>query len=105
VQDTHTNRVTCVWSGDQLVRLTHSAGQFLELAYNGPRISSVTDSLGRQATFAYDGVNYTTTEPSLGHGSSPVTMEKTHTIPPLPIVGSVAVLGISLLLGTSAKKI
>ncbi len=57
------------------------------------------------ATFAYDGVNYTTTEPSLGHGSSPVTMEKTHTIPPLPIVGSVAVLGIILLLGTSAKKI
>ena len=57
------------------------------------------------ATFAYDGVNYTTTEQSLGHGPGPVTMELTHTIPPLPIVGSVALLGIILLLGTSAKRI
>jgi hypothetical protein len=57
------------------------------------------------ATFAYDGVNYTTTEQFSGHGPSPVTMEVTRTIPPLPIVGSVALLGITLLLGTSAKRL
>jgi len=57
------------------------------------------------ATFAYDGVNYTTTEPSPGRGPSLVTMEVTRTIPPLPIVGAVVLLGITLLLGTSAKRL
>jgi hypothetical protein len=57
------------------------------------------------ATLAYDGVDYTTTELSLGHGPSPVAMEVTRTIPPLPIVGSVALLGLTLLMGTATKKI
>jgi RHS repeat-associated protein len=54
VQDTHANRITCLWTGNQLTRLTHSAGPFLDLAYGGSRLASITDSLGRQTTFVYD---------------------------------------------------
>jgi RHS repeat-associated protein len=54
VEDTHGNRITCVWSGDILTRLAHSAGPYLDFTYVGDRIRSVTDSAGRTTTFAYD---------------------------------------------------
>ncbi|MFH0726523.1 MAG: RHS repeat-associated core domain-containing protein [Pseudomonadota bacterium] len=53
-EDTHNNRITCIWSGEQLTRLSHSAGPFLDFGYTGSLISSVTDSLGRQTTLTYD---------------------------------------------------
>jgi YD repeat-containing protein len=54
VQETHGSRVTCVWSGNQLTKLAHSAGPYLDLAYSGSRLASVTDSLGRKTTLSYD---------------------------------------------------
>ena len=54
-EDPNGNRVTCGYSGNQLVTLTHSAGPQLVLAYNGSgRIASVTDSTGRQTSYSYD---------------------------------------------------
>ncbi len=55
LQDTHTNTIICAYSGDQLTRLTHSAGPWLQLTYTGARVASMLDSVGRQTTFAYDG--------------------------------------------------
>jgi YD repeat-containing protein len=55
IQDTHTNRITCTYTGDQLTRLTHSAGPWLQIAYTGARVAAMEDSVGRQTTFAYDG--------------------------------------------------
>ena len=55
VADPHGTRVTCTYSGDLLTYLAHSAGPYLDLAYNGSRLGSVIDSLGRQTVFTYDG--------------------------------------------------
>ena len=55
VADTHGNHVTCTYSANALVRLTHSAGPYLDLAYSGSRLASVTDSLGRWTAFTYPG--------------------------------------------------
>jgi RHS repeat-associated protein len=58
VQDLNGNRITASYSGNQLAQLTHSSGQYLQLAYNGAgRIQSVTDQLGRQTLFGYDAAN------------------------------------------------
>ncbi|MCB1763276.1 MAG: choice-of-anchor J domain-containing protein, partial [Gammaproteobacteria bacterium] len=54
LQDTHGNRVTTTWSGDLLTRLAHSAGPYLDLAYDGLRLTSLTDNRGRVTSYAYD---------------------------------------------------
>ena len=54
VQDTHSNRIVCGYSGIQLTRLTHSAGPWLEIVYSGGVVTSMRDSVGRQTTFGYD---------------------------------------------------
>ena len=55
VEDTHGNRITCTYSGDQLVRLEHSSGQYLDIEWSGKRIASVTDPDGRATSYGYDG--------------------------------------------------
>jgi RHS repeat-associated protein len=56
VADTHGTRITASYSGNQLTRLTHATGPYLQFAYNGNgRIATVTDSFGRATTFTYDG--------------------------------------------------
>ena len=55
VEDPNNTRITCGYSGDDLVSLAHSSGQTLQLTYSGGRIASITDPLGRQTVFAYDG--------------------------------------------------
>ena len=55
VEDPNGNRITAGYSGAQLIRLTHSSGQFLAIAYNtASRVQSLTDSMGRQTLFSYD---------------------------------------------------
>lgn len=51
--DTHDNRVSCIYDGDHLVRLLHSAGPYLDLSYSGDRVVSISDSAGRQTDFSY----------------------------------------------------
>ena len=56
VADPNGNRITAGYAGGQLVRLTHSSGQYLQIGYDGNgHIQTVTDSLNRQALFNYDG--------------------------------------------------
>ena len=58
VEDTDGNRITAGYSGDQLTSLTHSAGQSLQLTYNGAGlIETVSDSQGRVITYSYDTAN------------------------------------------------
>ncbi|MBX3439418.1 MAG: RHS repeat protein, partial [Planctomycetaceae bacterium] len=55
VQDTNSNRITTTWASGQLTRLTHSAGQFLQVGYNAAgRIATLLDSNGRTVSYAYD---------------------------------------------------
>ena len=54
--------------------------------------------------FAYEGITYTTTEQLVTTDGPAVTAVKTHTIPTLPAVGSVAIVGITLLLGTGVSE-
>ena len=57
--------------------------------------------------FAYEGISYTTTEQLVttdGPAVTAVTAVKTHTIPTLPAVGSVAIVGITLLLGRGVSE-
>jgi len=55
VQDTHGNRITCVFTADQLIRLEHNAGPFLSFSYTtGGRVEQITDSVGRTTMFSYD---------------------------------------------------
>jgi len=56
VEDPNGNRITATYAGDQLTALTHSAGQYLQVAGDGAgRIQRVTDQLGRETEFTYDG--------------------------------------------------
>jgi RHS repeat-associated protein len=56
VQDPNANRITCGYSGNQLVSLSHFSGQSLQLTYNGAgRIATITDPAGRQTILSYDG--------------------------------------------------
>ena len=56
VQDARHNRITAVYTGSQLVSITHSNGSALTIAYNAQgRIRQVTDPAGRTATYTYDG--------------------------------------------------
>jgi len=55
VGDTHGNRITCTYSGDQLVRLDHSSGQYLDIGWSSEQIVSVTDPDGRTTSCSYDG--------------------------------------------------
>jgi len=55
VQDTHGNRITCIYEGHLLRGLTHSAGPFLAIDYmSSGCVRSITDSLGRTTSFTYD---------------------------------------------------
>ena len=56
VQDARHNRITAVYTGAQLVSITHSNSSALTIAYNAQgRIHQVTDPAGRTATYTYDG--------------------------------------------------
>jgi RHS repeat-associated protein/uncharacterized repeat protein (TIGR01451 family) len=58
VEDPNRNRIMLGYSGNLLVSLSHSAGQSLQISYNGVgRIRAVTDHLGRQTLLSYDGAN------------------------------------------------
>lgn len=59
IQDTNGNRVTATYDNENyLVQLTHSAGQWLQFAYNAAGlITSITDSEGRTSHFSYDTSN------------------------------------------------
>jgi len=58
VQDPNGNHITAGYAGDLLTSLTHSSGQYLQIAYNGAgRIQFITDHLGRQTILGYDGAN------------------------------------------------
>jgi RHS repeat-associated protein len=55
VQDPNGNRISADYTGDQLTRLTHSSGQYLQIDYNAAgRIERVTDPAGRQTIYTYD---------------------------------------------------
>ena len=53
VEDPQGNRITCTYSGDQLIGLEHSSGQYLDIDWNGDQISSVTDPDGRVTSYSY----------------------------------------------------
>jgi RHS repeat-associated protein len=56
MEDTNGNRITATHTGGLLTRLTHSSGQWLELAYNAADlIERLTDSEGGEVTYAHDG--------------------------------------------------
>jgi RHS repeat-associated protein len=58
VQDNNRNRITCSYTGNLLISLSHSSGQNLIFAYNAAGlVQSVTDAVGRKTTYGYDGVN------------------------------------------------
>src|SRR5262249_26119337 len=55
IEDPNGNRITATWTGALLTRLTHSAGQFLQINYNNAgRIASLTDQAGRTVVYTYD---------------------------------------------------
>ena len=55
VEDQNGNRITATWTSARLTRLSHSAGQFLDIRYTGGgRIDLLTDSTGRTVSFSYD---------------------------------------------------
>ncbi|MCX6887773.1 MAG: choice-of-anchor J domain-containing protein, partial [Verrucomicrobia bacterium] len=85
-EDPNGNRISVIWSGDQLTRLNHSTGQSLQFTYAGSFIQSVTDPVGRTTTFTYTGehltaasyfdsstVNYAYNAPSAPHALSQIT--------------------------------
>jgi RHS repeat-associated protein len=57
VEDTNGNRITATWTGDELTRLSHSAGQFLDITYYAGRITTITDHTGRTVVYSYDAEN------------------------------------------------
>jgi hypothetical protein len=57
------------------------------------------------AALNYHGNTSSLLEPAMGHGSMPAVAARAHAIPMLPIAGSVALVGISLLMGARAKQI
>ena len=54
--------------------------------------------------FAYQGITYKTRKKAVDLGSVHVTTEKTKTIPLLPIVGAIALIGGIILLVRDTKK-
>ena len=54
--------------------------------------------------FAYQGITYTTREKVVDLGPIQVTAEKTKTLPLLPIVGAIALVGGIVLLVVGSKK-
>ena len=89
-EDLNANRITAVWSGDQLTRLNHSSGQSLQFTYAGSFLQSVTDPVGRTTTFTYTGehltaaryfdgstVNYAYNSPTAAHALSQITYPDT----------------------------
>ena len=55
VEDQNGNRITATWTSARLTRLSHSAGQFLDIRYTGGgRIDLLTDSTGRTVSFSHD---------------------------------------------------
>jgi RHS repeat-associated protein len=54
VEDPNGNRITATWTGAELTRLQHSAGQFVEITYDAGRLASVTDHSGRTVAYSYD---------------------------------------------------
>src|SRR5262249_6352451 len=54
VEDPNGNRITATWTGTQLTRLTHSAGQFLQITYAAGRITGLADQTGRTVVYTYD---------------------------------------------------
>ena len=55
VEDTNGNRITAVYSGDQLTSLVHSNGDRLTFSYDAQgRITQMIDPSGRITTYGYD---------------------------------------------------
>ncbi|MCB1966271.1 MAG: RHS repeat protein, partial [Candidatus Accumulibacter sp.] len=55
VQDTHGNRITCLYNNGLLTELDHSSGFSLRLSYTAEGlVSSIADSFGRVSSFTYD---------------------------------------------------
>ena len=55
VQDTNGNRITAVYTGNQLTSLVDSDGDAITIAYNDQGlISQVTDAFGQVTTYGYD---------------------------------------------------
>jgi PKD repeat protein len=46
IEDLNGNRITAEYTEDLLTRLSHNAGQFLQLSYNGTHIETITDHTG-----------------------------------------------------------
>ncbi|TVQ96246.1 MAG: hypothetical protein EA399_16215, partial [Desulfovibrionales bacterium] len=63
VEDTNGNRITCTYAGDQLTRLSHSAGGRLDFTYTpAGYIASVTDHHGRRTGYSYTGEHLTSVQ-------------------------------------------
>ncbi len=53
-EDANSNRITLEYTGDKLVRLSHSSGGYVTFSYNnGGQISSLIDVHGRTTTYTY----------------------------------------------------
>ena len=52
----------------------------------------------------YQGITYTTTEKAIDIGPLQITAERTHTIPVLPILGAISVIGGVILLVASRRN-
>ena len=54
-EDANGNRITLTYTGNQLTRLDHTGGQFLDITWTPDgEIESVTDPVGRTTTYSYD---------------------------------------------------
>jgi RHS repeat-associated protein len=55
IEDLNGNRITAEYTEDLLTRLSHNAGQFLQLSYNGTHIETITDHTGTlSVSFSYN---------------------------------------------------
>ena len=52
----------------------------------------------------YEGITYTTTEKAIDIGPLQITAERTHTLPLLPILGGIAIVGGVVLLFVSRRN-
>lgn len=52
----------------------------------------------------YEGITYTTTEKAIDIGPLQITAERTHTLPLLPILGGIAIIGGVVLLFVSRRN-
>ena len=55
------------------------------------------------AALTYQGITYTTTEKAIDIGPLQITAERTHTLPVLPILGGIAIVGGAILFWASRR--